>query len=227
VAAIGVSGATGATGATGVGGATPANSGESRKRVSIDYTSPVGWHYSGDLTYPNISVDFSRNINTSPPGKAKLQATVRGKIPDWTLSADNPGRHGPQLHVPLALAYPLRSTTLSLPASTAVYPGTTSCVELGLDPAGVDPYLQGDPYHYEMHCAAGTGFGQGNSATSDTMREADVNDLVAQLSSEDPTYVLNFKTNSSCSAYVSPAGTVRKSSKFARGCGALKIGVTN
>jgi hypothetical protein len=66
--------------------------------LKFDYTDPDGWHYAGEIALPEIDVRITKDISSSPPGRARGVSTVQPVIAEPVFGPDNPGRpNGPQL----------------------------------------------------------------------------------------------------------------------------------
>jgi len=62
---------------------SPSSAAESSgPQVLVDFTDPAGWHYAGSFPLPSgRGVSFSKDVSSSPPGKAKATASLGEPYP--------------------------------------------------------------------------------------------------------------------------------------------------
>ncbi len=202
---------------------TPSESGAAK--IHFDVTTSEGWNYKGTLPLPTEIATFSKSASWSPPGSAKVEASVSGEpVSSATFSDDNPGRPGgPQLTVePGYFAYKVGGDVLtngnnySGPSSFGLCSIPSDGAENGAP--SQEPYES--PTEWEVTCPPASGESSDTSASNESGPEAQVEHLVAQLKGERPSYVLDFDpTGAACRIFVTPSGTVEKVKAFATECG--------
>jgi hypothetical protein len=68
------------------------------KQGPVHFTTPSGWEYDLDTFLEAPTVAFEKDVQTSPPGQAKIIATVSGAANSTaTVSGTIPGRTAPEL----------------------------------------------------------------------------------------------------------------------------------
>lgn len=178
-------------------------------QLAFDYTNAQGWHYAGTIPLPTAFAAVSKDISSSPPGRAKVTAILVGSLGDaLTFTPDNPGRpNGPALRVlPFEASYRLPTRVGELMAGPG--PGRGDLAE----PQMFGPcLLSDDQYRYGVVCR-NLFSTSGLSGTSDSDGpEAPIDSLVAALKGQKPSYVLGWGGVETCKIFVLPSGTVKTS----------------
>lgn len=170
----------------------PPSTGEAAHSIAFTYTDSDGWTYSGSIPVPDITLSFSKDVSSSPPGQAQLVVQLNGTLPQPMTFADtNPGRpNGPTLDVGAGgLEWPVK-----LPADDSLYStpyaGVTfgPCALFNADPSHLINTGPWDPNQSGIVCSLASGAG---SAESPAANESDVDQLV-NLALPAPQYVFSF-----------------------------------
>ena len=173
--------------------------------VTIDFTDPEGWHYSGEFGLP-ASYTFAKDISESPPGKAVLLREVEPGTGSSELANDNEGRMGPPHDFDIAIVFGLDG--------------------LGLSEAGIGGERCGfragsmefSPYESWIECSGNSGNGRIFEA-----EESVVDDYISVLSTVEPTIRFDLSTQpyDNCAAvYLMPTGERAGSNDYQTGqCG--------
>jgi hypothetical protein len=194
-------------------------------QIHFDVTTAEGWTYKGTLPLPTEMATFSKNVHSSPPGSAKVEASVSGEpVSAMTFSDDNPGRPGgPQLTVePGYFAYKVGGDVLT---SGTNYSGPSKFGPCQIPSDGAENGAPSqEPYEsatvWEVTCQPATGGSADAGASEESGPEKQIEALVAQLKNERPSYVIDFDpTGAACRVFITPSGSVHKVRAFARGCG--------
>jgi hypothetical protein len=206
------------------------------KQLQISYTAPDGWQYSGTLPLPDVAWSFSKNISSSPPGRAKLEATMSGDQPSSTktgLNDTNSGRpNGPQLTWVVETVYQLKSSFPDI--------GDVGTCSTQTDAGNYGGY----PFATFLRCEipdvaygglGNTSDGAAGSGSTGSISENEVDSAVGELSSEAPVYVLGFNDVDSlesglmCHVFLnSTTDAVTTNSGWSdHECGKLKVSVTS
>lgn len=174
-----------------------------------------GWEYEGTVPYPEPEASFKKNISSSPPGAAKVEASFWVDAPEERLefSDTNPGRpNGPMLEVaPGRFEYQLPNSVED------VGPFHLGPCEF----AEIYDYSEYDPYSVEsepsvdsvVECDPASEAPEGLSENSS---EAKVERLIHVLNNEQPSYVLTFEiwqnggAHLQCEVSIEPDGSVRR-----------------
>jgi hypothetical protein len=171
--------------------------------LAFTYTSPTGWSYAGTLPIPNYTWSFSTDISSSPPGQAQIAYKMTGNEPTTTATGirdNNPGRSdGPTLGAFVYVYYRLSN------ANASNWPG---------DPIVCSVVQSGPPFPNALVCeppisSGETGEMTGNAAASGTttaIPQSQAQALVAQLSADNPMYLISFTDiEGTCSFEFTPA----------------------
>jgi hypothetical protein len=166
--------------------------------LHLELTTGVGWHYAVSVNIPDSKVTFAKGISASPPGKARMTATIVGdsaSTADLPVQPDNPGRpNGPQLTVSAPRAVFDLGRVANFPldddAGTAI-----ACFDLGGGFALSNQWPFDDP----LVCQAGSGsWTSGSDAPESTIDKE-----VAALNAQQPAWQVGFD---GCSEWLLPSG---------------------
>jgi hypothetical protein len=187
--------------------------------VRFALTTSDGWTYAGELPFPPQTAAFRKDISSSPPGSAKVTASVSGQaIPSMTFSDTNPGRpNGPKLTVsPGMLAYRVGADLLT---NSNHYDGPSAFgpCQIAQESGALSSWpFSGDTVG-TIICQPGTSAG----TSQDDGPESQIDALISQLKGEHPTYVLNLldPTGNDCNIFITPSHQIIKSPTFPVNCG--------
>jgi hypothetical protein len=207
--------------------------------ITIDVTDPQGWHYSDQLPYPDYAVTFSKDVSSSPPGQAVLSGSLAGSVPTPTdptstsiqIADDNPGRpNGPTLNVTIQIAYSLKASD----AANNVDLGVCNTIAGAYQTDPNDGFAQGFPFAATLRCVipalsgVSTSSPLPSSGNSSVLPERTVDALVAELSGQQPIYVIGTQSNLSCNVFVSGSGTAKRQQGYdAARCGKVTVTATD
>jgi hypothetical protein len=172
----------------------------SLREIRFELTDPQGWHYQGTLPWPRQSVQFSKDISSSPPGTARLVASLQGdEVSDTTFQVDNPGRPGgPEISIgPGYFAYPV-------PDSDGLefvdFPSVVGSCTLE------DNYTyQFHPFEFQYLCPAGSA----EWIADEDGTEAWIDRVISETSGAQPVYVMHFGgVGPICYVFISATGAV-------------------
>lgn len=190
-----------------------AESESEERQISFHMTDGDGWEYEGVLPYPEPEADFKKNIRSSPPGSAKVEASFWVEPPgeDLEFSDTNPGRpNGPTLTVtPGYFAYGLPSWAENGNTFSGPF-------EFGPCDWGDNADYDFEPYNAEFKCDTTN---EETEGLSENGVEAEVERLVHVLNNEQPSYVVNLDPiSASCNVFIEPDGSIRRNGEFKPNC---------
>lgn len=200
-----------ATEDSGAATSTPANTSTDSggPTMTIDYTSPAGWHYAGRVPWPQYNVTFSTDTSSSPPGSARFSTSVSG-APATSgstgiatgLTDDNPGRpNGPSLVMGVEIVYRIDANS---PVLTA---GQCSA-------KGPNARQDGYPFDDAMDCTPPQSLASSpETGSTDDLPQGQVASLVSKLTNEQPWYVLTFGAANGeigCTVFIAPSHNIQE-----------------
>jgi hypothetical protein len=183
--------------------------------LDFEYTTTDGWHYSGQLPFPKRTLSVSKDISSSPPGRAQINAQLSGQpYTDETFSDDNVGRpNGPPLVVhPGWIDY-------GGPAPQDV-PDQFGPCHISTAGAPDIPPVKGLAYDCDMAKA-----GTDQPVSGEDGVESSIDQLIASLPNSPWVYDINFEDiGTSCSVFISATGKISRPSDYDNSvCGVLDL----
>jgi hypothetical protein len=185
-----------------------------------------GWEYEGVVPYPEPEASFKKNISSSPPGAAKVEASFWADIPEVRLEYPdtNPGRpDGPLLEVaPGRFKYQLPRSAEDL--------GLFQFGPCELSEVTEFNGFEEEPVATVAECDPASEAPEG---LSDNGPEAKVEKLIHVLNNEQPSYVLTFEVLRKdgfygpflrCEVSINPDGSIERPKEAEEpNCGARNL----
>ena len=189
--------------------------------------SSEGWTYAGSLVIPNPTAFATKDISSSPPGKAKVVVTTSEvSVPaPAPIMPNNPGRpNGPSLSPTYyaAIEYPR-----ALTSGAEGYPIGFG-EQCSMSGNGTYDF---EPFQSEAACSLSSGGGTTGTSRWEEGKEEVADQLVAAINgAPQATIVLSFGKLAMCNIYIRPDNSVTYYSRYQEECPSAQtatLSVTN